>query len=126
MADNFASCQTCTAAAVGRKKELFGKVMICVSTDRSWLLNTSQNTVALPAGTVVRPGTFKRVAQLAERKLGPADLEKHILFDMKIANTHVLPSGKLTILGELVSAVHGNVPLLTSATMMAPACLWKL
>ena len=97
---------------VGLKKELLGKIMIRVSTDRSWLLvNVSQNVVALPAGTVLAgfgPGTFKHVPRLAEGKLGPADVEKHILFDMKNANTHVLHNGKLTTLGEIVNAVQGN------------------
>ena len=112
LVDNLPAVKHAQAAVVGLKKELLGKIMIRVSTDRSWLLvNVSQNVVALPAGTVLAgfgPGTFKHVPRLAEGKLGPADVEKHILFDMKNANTHVLHNGKLTTLGEIVNAVQGN------------------
>ena len=52
LVDNLPAVKLAQAAVVGLKKELLGKIMIRVSTDRSWLLvNVSQNVAALPAGT---------------------------------------------------------------------------
>ena len=91
--DNLPAVKLAQAAVVGLKTELLGKIMIRVSTDRSWLLvNVSQNVVALPAGTVLAgfgPGTFKHAPRLAEGKIG---------------------------LGEIVNECRATVLPLTSAT----------
>ena len=107
-----ASVKLAQAAVVGLKKDIAGKVMVRVSTDRSWLLlNMSQTSVALPAGTVVAgfgTGAFKHVPRLAAGKLGASDVEKHVLFDLKNAESKVLHNGKLTTLGDLVNAAQGS------------------
>ncbi|CAJ1447674.1 unnamed protein product [Effrenium voratum] len=110
--DSLPSVKLAQAAVVGLKKDIASKVMVRVSTDRSWLLlNMSQTSVALPAGTVVAgfgTGAFKHVPRLAEGKLGASDVEKHVLFDLKNAESQVLHNGKLTTLGDLVNAAQGS------------------
>ncbi|CAJ1413832.1 unnamed protein product, partial [Effrenium voratum] len=67
-----APVKTEPAAVVGLKKDIAGKVMVRVSTDRA------------------------------------SDVEKHVLFDLKNAESKVLHNGKLTTLGDLVNAAQGS------------------
>ena len=107
--DSLPSVKLAQAAVVGLKKDIAGKVMVRVSTDRSWLLlNMSQTSVALPVVAGFGTGAFKHVPRLAEGKLGASDVEKHVLFDLKNAESQVLHNGKLATLGDLVNAAQGS------------------